>query len=100
MWLERAEPERGSCKEGVGFVQAEKQGQSEEHEDGGLAEDYAEQRRRKTKPEPVETAARGTVDGPENSDGGDEEGEHRERPGNSGGSGREESERVGERQRP
>src|ERR1700722_765873 len=100
MRLKRAEPERCSCGEGVGFVEAKKEGQSEEHEDGGLAEDDAEQRWRKTKAEPIEMTAGGAEEGPKNSDGGDEEGEHRQRPGKCGGGGREKAEGVGERQGP
>ena len=85
MRLERAEPERGAGSEGARFVEAEKEGETEEHEDGGLAEDDAEERGRKTVTEPVEMGAGGAEELPQNADRGDEEGEHHERPGKRGG---------------
>ena len=100
MRLEGAEPKRGSGSEGVRFVEAEKESEAAEDKDGGLAEDDAEERGRKTVAEPVEMSADVTEEGPENADRRDEEGEHEERPGKSGGGGREVTERVGEREGP
>ena len=57
MRLEGAEPERSSGSEGVRFVEAQKESEAAEHEDGGLAEDDAEERGRKTVAEPVEMSA-------------------------------------------
>ena len=44
MRLESAQPERGAGKEGAGLVQAEKEREPAEHEDGSLAENDAEER--------------------------------------------------------
>jgi hypothetical protein len=78
----------------------EKEGEATKHEDGGLAEDDAEERGRKTIAKPVEMTAGVAEEGPQNAHGGDEESEHDERPGKSGDRGREIAEGIGERQGP
>ena len=54
-------------------MEAEKDGEPEEEKDGSLAEVNAKKRGGKAEAEPVEIAACGAEELPENPDGGDEE---------------------------
>jgi len=100
MRLEGAEPECSAGSERMRLVKAEKKDESAEDKDGGLAEDDAEKRGRKTVSKPGELAAGFAEETPEDSHACDKECEHDERPGKCGGGWRDETQGVSERQCP